>query len=205
MTSDGAKTSSVVDDSGWEKIKEEITCSVCYELFTDPRTLPCLHTFCKLCIEKGIKTRLADVPVGFFECFLCRAQVPLPAKGTDGITANFSVKRLIEIYNKRSKLATATAPKFCVCTDGEFATMWCVECNCPICLDCSAYHKRTKRFSKHRVISMKEYTSNPKCAIEVSLNPGICTAHPTTGDIASENIMKSKVFIGVDLCHSMKL
>lgn len=25
---------------------------------------------------------------------------------------------------------------------------------------------------------MKDYTSNPKCAIEVSLNPGICTVHP---------------------------
>ena len=26
----------------------------------------------------------------------------------------------------------------------------------------------------------------------------------TTGDIANENIMKSKLFIGVNLCHPMK-
>ena len=171
-------SSSVGSNDDWEEIKNEITCSICYELFTDPRTLPCLHTFCKSCIQSSVDTGLAEVPEGFFECPLCRAHVPLPAKGTDGISANFSIKRLIEIYSRRQEISTDTAPKCRLCTSGNPATMWCIECDCSICSECSNVHKRMKMFAQHKVIPMQEFTSDPKRAIEVFRNPGVCPAHP---------------------------
>ena len=76
------KVTSAESNDDWEEIEKEITCSICYELFTDPFTLPCLHTFCKSCIQKSVENGLAEVPEGFFECPLCCAHV----KGTDGIT-----------------------------------------------------------------------------------------------------------------------
>ena len=171
-------TSSVGSNDDWEEIKEEITCSICYELFTDPRTLPCLHTFCKSCIQRSVDTGLAEVPEGYFECPLCRAHVPLPAKGIDGISANFSIKRLIEIYSRRQEISTDTAPKCRLCTSGDPAMMWCIECDCTICSECFNFHKRMKMFAQHKVIPMQEFTSDPKRAIEVFLNPGVCPAHP---------------------------
>ena len=162
----------------WEEIKKEITCSICYELFTDPRTLPCLHTFCKSCIQRSVESGLAEVPEGFFECPLCRAHVPLPAKGIDGISANFSTKRLIEIYSKRQEVVVDTAPKCLLCTRSNPVTMWCVQCDCGICSECSDFHKCMKMFSQHKVIPMEEFTSDPKRAIKVFLNPGVCSAHP---------------------------
>ena len=162
----------------WEEIRKEITCSICYELFTDPRTLPCLHTFCKSCIQRSVDTGLAEVPEGFFECPLCRAHVPLPARGINGISANFSTKRLIEIYSKRQEVVTDTAPKCPLCTNSNPATMWCIECDCGICSECSNVHKRMKMFSQHKVIPMEEFTSDPKRAIKAFLNPGVCSAHP---------------------------
>ena len=162
----------------WEEIKKEITCCICYELFTDPRTLPCLHTFCKSCIQRSVNTGLAEVPEGFFECPLCRAHVPLPARGIDGISANFSIKRLIEIYSKRQEVSTDTVPKCRLCTSSNPATMWCIECDGTVCSECFASHKRMKIFSQHKVIPMQEFTSDPKHAIKVFLNPGVCPAHP---------------------------
>ena len=164
----------------WEQIKKEITCSICYELFTDPRTLPCLHTFYKSCIQRSVETGLAEVPEGFFECPLCCAHVPLPARGIDGILANFSTKRLIEIYIKRQEVVTDhdTAPKCRLCTRSNPATMWCIECDCGICSESSDAHERMKMFSQHKVIPMKEFTSDPKHAIKVFLNPGVCPTHP---------------------------
>ena len=171
-------TSNFENNDDWEEIKKEIACSICYELFTDPRTLPCLHTFCKSCIQRTIETGLAEIPEGFFECPLCRAHVPLPARGIDGISANFSIKRLIEIYSKRQEVATDTAPKCRLCTSSNPATMWCIECDCTICSECSDFHKCMKMFSQHKLIPMQEFTSDPKRAIKVYLNPGVCSAHP---------------------------
>lgn len=39
-----------------ESLKDEITCAICFEVYTDPILLPCQHVFCKLCIDrlKGI-------------------------------------------------------------------------------------------------------------------------------------------------------
>ena len=44
------------EEKEWQQIEEEITCSICGDLFTDPKTIPCLHTFCKQCIEKSIES-----------------------------------------------------------------------------------------------------------------------------------------------------
>jgi len=177
-TTEKVVTAHMEDDGDWNKIKEEIICSICYELFTDPRTLACLHTFCKSCIQTSVDTGLAEVPEGYLECPLCRAHIPLPANGIDGISANFSTKRLIDIYRKRREIATDTSPKCRTCSDGNSATMWCIECDCPICSECTNSHRRMKIFSQHKIIQMKEFTSDPKRAIEVSLNPGACPSHP---------------------------
>ena len=130
------------------------------------------------CIQRSVLAGLAEVPEGFFECPLCRAHVPLPAKGIDGISANFSTKRLIEIYSKRQEVVTDSAPKCSLCISSNPATMWCIECDCAICSECFDSHKRMKMLSHHKVIPMQEFTSDPKRAIKVFLNPGVCPAHP---------------------------
>ena len=35
-----------------DKLEEQLTCSVCNKQFTDPRTLPCLHSYCLECVQK---------------------------------------------------------------------------------------------------------------------------------------------------------
>ena len=34
------------------KVEEHLTCSVCLEPFKDPKVLPCLHSYCHVCIVK---------------------------------------------------------------------------------------------------------------------------------------------------------
>jgi len=41
------------EEKKWQQIEEEITYSICEDLFTDPKTIPCLHMFCKQCIESN--------------------------------------------------------------------------------------------------------------------------------------------------------
>ena len=35
-----------------EELDEQLTCNVCLDQYTNPKTLPCLHSFCLKCIEK---------------------------------------------------------------------------------------------------------------------------------------------------------
>ena len=34
-----------------ENLEKELECAVCLEQFKDPKVLPCLHSFCKICLE----------------------------------------------------------------------------------------------------------------------------------------------------------
>ena len=38
-----------------EKIEAELTCAVCSDRFCDPKVLPCLHTYCRKCVENLAK------------------------------------------------------------------------------------------------------------------------------------------------------
>ena len=35
-----------------EDLKKHLECAVCLDHFQDPKVLPCLHTYCKKCLEK---------------------------------------------------------------------------------------------------------------------------------------------------------
>ena len=42
-----------VDDlkEHWRKVKNALTCTFCYDAFSEPVVIPCGHSFCKKCIE----------------------------------------------------------------------------------------------------------------------------------------------------------
>ena len=41
-------------DSNWEKVHQEVTCAICLELLDDPKSMPCLHTYCKKCLMQAL-------------------------------------------------------------------------------------------------------------------------------------------------------
>ncbi|XP_065890528.1 E3 ubiquitin-protein ligase TRIM33-like isoform X2 [Dysidea avara] len=42
------------DASNWEKVRQEVTCAICLELLDDPKSMPCLHTYCKKCLMEAL-------------------------------------------------------------------------------------------------------------------------------------------------------
>ncbi|MGH0180527.1 UNVERIFIED_CONTAM: hypothetical protein FKN15_004475 [Acipenser sinensis] len=52
-------------------LKDELTCAICYDLFTEPVMLGCMHHFCKACIVtfwRGVR--------GPVSCPQCRHEFP---------------------------------------------------------------------------------------------------------------------------------
>ena len=51
-----------------EEVAERLTCAVCMEQFKEPKVLPCLHTYCKACLEKLVKKQGSDHIITCPEC-----------------------------------------------------------------------------------------------------------------------------------------
>lgn len=87
-----------------DNLEEDLTCSVCYSLFSEPRVLPCSHTFCKTCLDNLLQVstnysiwRPLRLPL---KCPNCRNVVELPPTGIDGLPSNVSLKAIIEKYQR---------------------------------------------------------------------------------------------------------
>lgn len=61
------------------RIKEDfLTCSICFNNFTQPKALPCLHTYCLDCLQAYV-TSCATAEK--FPCPMCRQEVSIPPQG----------------------------------------------------------------------------------------------------------------------------
>ncbi|XP_065887951.1 E3 ubiquitin-protein ligase TRIM71-like [Dysidea avara] len=142
----------------WRQIKEEISCSICRDLFTDPKTIPCLHTFCKRCIERSIESnkKMATIVC----CPLCRA--PLPQDGIAYIPTNFTINRLVEIFKKLKESGQGSVTMKCgKCKKGSEAIKWCMECRNPLCQKCNEFHENWEDFESHKTVPINEFLQNP--------------------------------------------
>jgi hypothetical protein len=72
------------------KFEEHLTCSVCLEPFKDPKVLPCLHSYCHVCIVKLAKNANSNT----INCPECRLAVEVrkinSLQPTYFIIANFN-------------------------------------------------------------------------------------------------------------------
>lgn len=74
--------------------EEFLTCFICFEIYKDPKTLPCLHSFCKDCIinlSQGTDGKYS------YPCPICRESFQVPKDGVDYLKTNFCLKNLIII------------------------------------------------------------------------------------------------------------
>ena len=152
--------------SKWEKLEEELTCFSCDKLFSDPTTIPCLHTFCTKCLQEGI-----DKETKAFYCFVCKAKFKETKINSSRV--NTSLKYLVGIVKKRNSLfmkATidpgdmqSVVTVLCSqCVEGAPATMWCLTCeDGETCDECYKSHCRMKIFQLHKIILLKDFIESP--------------------------------------------
>ncbi|XP_078576423.1 tripartite motif-containing protein 2-like [Branchiostoma floridae x Branchiostoma japonicum] len=124
-----------VDDNTVTIFGEELACSICLELFTKPKVLPCGHTFCEDCLQDHASRR---VP---FQCPNCRQQVRLPPRGVAGLTDSHIVANLCERLQTQATLSKETIEQSqsgnkCSFHPSEEVRQYCKQCKVPICNEC---------------------------------------------------------------------
>uniref|UniRef100_A0A4W5P3Z5 Tripartite motif containing 59 n=1 Tax=Hucho hucho TaxID=62062 RepID=A0A4W5P3Z5_9TELE len=82
-------------------LEEDLTCSVCYSRFTDPRVLPCSHTFCKSCLDKVFQVSAI---------YSIWRPLQLPLKGCYALPINVSLRAIIK-FQKDSHPRPPSCPE----------------------------------------------------------------------------------------------
>ena len=163
----------------WEQIEEEITCSICQDVFTEPKTILCLHTFCEQCIESSIESSRRSG--SNISCPLCRTEL---SQDVAKLPTNFAIKRLIEIFRKRqeSMRTTPRAKPVCgECEDDALAVVWCVDCENFQCEECLKQHQRMKSLKLHKTIPVENFMQNPH--VSALTKPELCKDHTQPLDL----------------------
>ena len=143
-----------------------LKCSVCLNTYNIPKTLPCLHTFCKDCIEECIKKRPSAFghDLGLSEndmsCPNCRQIHTLPAGGVDEIPTNFEIRGIIEILQGNPIQTRTASPSTAKCKECSEKAIecFCEPCGKLLCAMCALEnHKKDDpqrlnvAFSKHKM------------------------------------------------------
>ena len=149
-----------------EKVRDEVLtdtdCSICTEDFTDPRHLPCMHSFCLRCLEQYCRE---SNPGDVLHCPLCRADFTVPPGGPSDLPANSFINKLLELKKPfQCEEAPSVAPQCDYCTNIEekcAAPLYCIECGKNLCERCRKVHDGFESSRSHDVVS-QEKKPNPE-------------------------------------------
>ncbi|XP_066264246.1 tripartite motif-containing protein 2-like [Branchiostoma lanceolatum] len=125
-----------------------LTCPVCLLHFRDPRVLPCLHTFCRECLQEWATKQQP------LECPTCRTQVSLPDQGVDGLRTNFYVNNLLDFAAVKKGAGPGVPCQVCEGRE-EGVRSWCVQCSVLLCESCTITHRRFPTLKSHQIVTQE--------------------------------------------------
>ena len=152
--------------NGLEKLVEELTCPVCHEFFQEPKILPCLHFYCRQCLEELTTNYQPETP---FFCPECRAETVLTKQDVLKLPTAFFVNRLKTVYSTMTKAHGRTEVICELCNSSESpASAFCRHCAQFICAYCEHAHMRLKPYRGHVIISTEELSQNTTKHLPIS-------------------------------------
>ena len=135
--------------SGLLKLEEQLKCPVCLDLYTNPKTLPCLHSFCQECLEGLPQESEARGDTYYLSCPTCRQRTEVPIEGVGAFPVAFHLNNLKEIT--QSLKNKVSDPQQVTCDDHDKPLeVFCETCKTVICLHCVV---RTHKDHKYELIS----------------------------------------------------
>ena len=134
-------------------LHEEVSCSVCMCTFTDPKQLPCLHSFCLNCLN-GIQ-RTSGVH-GKITCPECRKQFDIPRSGNPSeFPTNFRINRLLDVL--AIKECDTAGVKCGNCDKRSAETLYCFQCCSFWCQECISAHNIIRANKQHKTLALKDF------------------------------------------------
>ena len=134
-------------------VDDVLTCGICFEIVEQPKVLPCLHTFCRECLDALIKRAGGET----IRCPLCAAIHSIPQRGVDGFRTNFTLQNLVEARQVTDAENDSLPGITCESgLDENRGISRCIDCAHFLCTSCQDLHKKLKATRGHRIIPLNE-------------------------------------------------
>ncbi|TRY99098.1 hypothetical protein DNTS_012372 [Danionella cerebrum] len=134
-------------------LTEELQCSVCLDVFTDPVSIPCGHSFCQSCLK-----RFWDVSENCF-CPFCKE----PFHQRPELKINRALREVIQLFVKKPGLNTSNVPCDVCDKRKQEALKSCLVCQISFCETHLEPHLRVPGLKKHKLINAVEKIADYIC------------------------------------------
>ena len=134
----------------FRNLRKEAECPLCLETVNDPKTLPCLHSFCLQCLDKHALYARRQLQTTI-KCPVCLTCFQIPEGNTfGGLPTSFHLNRLVDLLALRD--GSAEAQRCSSCDENYTAACYCFVCQNFLCAACFEAHQRLKATRGHRNI-----------------------------------------------------
>ncbi|XP_036003388.1 nuclear factor 7, ovary [Fundulus heteroclitus] len=160
---------------------EDLACSVCLTIFTDPVTLPCGHSFCRQCITKVLNMEQ--------HCPQCRTAVAEATSLPTSLILQSLAKRAKEEELKKGRSLTAEVAELCP-EHEENLKLFCItdqQLACIICRD-------GEEHEGHRFKPVKEAAASLRKELQTFQQHAADDIHAIEGlaDIQKNEMLKTR-------------
>ena len=168
-----AKAPTAVD--ALKQLEQQLTCPVCLDRYTQPRTLPCLHSFCHECL--GAFPVQVEGGSQCITCPVCRQTSQQPDKGVSGYQPAFLINNFLELHGLLEKVSSFKQDSCENCHKDE-ATGYCKQCSILLCQTCIDMHNKWGKFTSHKILGVEDVVATASKLVPLKEQPTMeCTSH----------------------------
>ena len=142
-------------ESFLRNLKKHVSCSICLDIYNDPKTISCLHTFCFECLSNHARASHRQEK---FPCPECRAEIDLPdGNRFDSLPTSFFHNSLLSLLAVR-QIGDGSGITCDHCKKRSSDVYYCFDCARFMCTDCSSAHEVLRAtFERHKVMPVKDF------------------------------------------------
>ncbi|XP_051719271.1 E3 ubiquitin-protein ligase TRIM39-like isoform X2 [Ctenopharyngodon idella] len=134
-------------------LSEELQCSICLDVFTDPVSTPCGHNFCKSCLNQCWDNSHT------YSCPLCKGTF----RRRPDLKINTALREVVLLF--KGKSGQSKSEVLCdICDDIKMkALKMCLVCQISYCQTHLEPHQRVPKLKKHKLIDPVEKLEDYIC------------------------------------------
>ena len=152
-------------------LKKEAECPLCLETVNNPKTLPCIHSFCLECLDKHANFARRQLQVTI-KCPVCQTSFQIPEGDSfKNLPASYHLNRLVDVLALKD--GGTQAQKCSSCDENNTASSYCFVCQIFLCTSCFEAHQRLKSTRGHRNVVIEKL--NVQDVRELIHRPAMCS------------------------------